>query len=51
MKHFTMKEFDCKETGQNQMKRDFIELLDILRENCNFPFVITSGYRSPIPQC
>ena len=48
MKHFTIKEFDCKETGQNQMKREFLELLDILRENCDFPFVITSGYRSPI---
>jgi zinc D-Ala-D-Ala carboxypeptidase len=29
------------------MSRDFIHRLDELREACGFPFIITSGYRSP----
>ena len=48
MKYFTIKELDCKETGQNQMSREFLDKLDELRENCGFPFTITSGYRSSI---
>ncbi len=46
MKYFDIKEFDCSETGENQMDKQFLEMLDVLRENCGFPFVITSGYRS-----
>ena len=26
---------------------DFLQKLDALREVCGFPFIITSGYRSP----
>ena len=29
------------------MKPEFLFKLDALRESCGFPFVITSGYRSP----
>ena len=29
------------------MEQDFLDKLDALREHCGFPFVITSGYRSP----
>ena len=29
------------------MEQDFLNKLDALRETCGFPFVITSGYRSP----
>jgi len=29
------------------MEQDFLSKLDALREACGFPFVITSGYRSP----
>ena len=46
MKYFDIKEFDCLETGENKMNEQFLEMLDVLRENCGFPFVITSGYRS-----
>tara|TARA_E500000318_G_scaffold57917_1_gene53650 strand:+ start:292 stop:636 length:345 start_codon:yes stop_codon:yes gene_type:complete len=46
VKYFDIKEFDCSETGENQMDEQFLEMLDVLRENCGFPFVITSGYRS-----
>lgn len=37
----------CSETGEQGINDDFIESLDMLRELCDFPFVITSGYRSP----
>jgi uncharacterized protein YcbK (DUF882 family) len=47
LKHFTLSEFDCKQTGENEMDEDFLEKLDTLRELCGFPFKITSGYRSP----
>ena len=47
MKHFTLEEFDCQHTGENRMEQAFLDKLDALREHCGFPFVITSGYRSP----
>ena len=47
LKHFTLNEFDCKQTGENKMDSSFLERLDTLRELCGFPFKITSGYRSP----
>ena len=47
MKHFNIKEFDCSETGENEMNPEFLKLLDDLREACGFPFHVTSGYRSP----
>lgn len=46
-KHFTLDEFKCRETGQNEIKPEFVEALDQLREDCGFPFIISSGYRSP----
>lgn len=45
-KHFDISEFRCRETGENDMKPEFIHMLDELREECGFSFVITSGYRS-----
>lgn len=47
MKYFAYKEFNCQETGENHMEPEFLSKLDSLREYCGFPFVITSGYRSP----
>ena len=46
-RYFDRDEFTCKETGENEIKNSFITKLDDLREVCGFPFVITSGYRSP----
>ena len=46
-KYFKIEDFDCQETGENQIKPEFVAKLDELREACGFPFVITSGYRSP----
>ena len=46
-KYFSREEFACQVTGENEIEEDLILALDELREACNFPFVITSGYRSP----
>ena len=46
-KYFRIEEFNCQETGENEMSEEFIHKLDELREACGFPFRITSGYRSP----
>jgi uncharacterized protein YcbK (DUF882 family) len=46
-KYFDRTEFVCQETGENEIKDRFIRRLDTLREQCGFPFVVTSGYRSP----
>ena len=45
-KYFKLSDFNCQETGENEMDIEFIRKLDQLRENCGFPFIITSGYRS-----
>ena len=46
-KFFKINDFDCQETGNNEMDVQFIKKLDQLREACGFPFYITSGYRDP----
>tara|TARA_B100000530_G_scaffold323448_1_gene259313 strand:- start:159 stop:512 length:354 start_codon:yes stop_codon:yes gene_type:complete len=46
-KYFKLEDFNCQETGDNLMDVDFIHRLDELRETCGFPFIITSGFRSP----
>jgi len=45
-RNFDISEFRCRETGENDMKEEFIHMLDELRDRCGFPFTITSGYRS-----
>jgi zinc D-Ala-D-Ala carboxypeptidase len=47
VKYFNIAEFNCQHTGENRMEQAFLDKLDALREHCGFPFVITSGYRSP----
>ena len=47
LKYFTIDEFKCSHTGLVFMDDYFLLLLDQLRAECDFPFVITSGYRSP----
>jgi len=46
-KYFSRDEFKCSETGNNEIQDEFIHALDKLREECGFPFAITSGYRDP----
>ena len=45
MQYFNIEEFNCQETGKNNMCPFFLEKLDQLRHECNMPFHITSGYR------
>jgi len=45
VKYFRLEEFNCTHTNKNEMDPDFLERLDFLREECGFPFTITSGYR------
>lgn len=45
-KYFKIEDFDCEETGENQMDPNFIRKLDELRAACGWPFIVTSGYRS-----
>ena len=50
MRYFTYAEFDQKgEEGSGQLFMDYLFLasLDDLRDKCGFPFIITSGYRTP----
>lgn len=45
-KELSKAEFDCKETGENNMNPDFMAALQRVREKCGFAFHITSGFRS-----
>ena len=50
MRYFTYSEFDQKgieKSGELHMDRRFLDYLDALRHKCGFPFIVTSGYRSP----
>ena len=40
-KYFKLEDFDCQETGENEMSIEFIERLDGLRSVCGFPFIVT----------
>lgn len=43
---FQAKEFTDKITGASGTKLFFIKKLSLLRQECNFPFIINSGYRT-----
>ena len=48
MKYFKKSEFDSpdvKKSGKN-MDKEFLLFIDELRNRCNFPFRITSGFRT-----
>lgn len=45
--NFAKAEFDCKETGENEIKEMFLRMLQALRTAYGKPMRITSGYRSP----
>lgn len=50
LRYFLYSEFDQKGvpgSGEEFMDRDFLVSLDALRHKCRFPFIISSGYRSP----
>lgn len=43
--YFTKAEFDCKHTGKNKMRPEFMDRLLDIRKAYNKPMIITSGYR------
>lgn len=43
--NFSAKEFDCSHCGKNEMRADFMERLQALRNAYGRPMRITSGYR------
>ena len=45
--YFKTEDFDCQETGENEIKPDLIRRLDELRSAVGRPLYVTSGYRSP----
>lgn len=47
-KYFSKEELMCKcGCGQFAMSETFMNKVESLREECGFPFVVTSGYRCP----
>lgn len=47
MKYFHSDEFRCQHCGNQGIKSSFTEKLDDIRDECGFPFLISSGYRCP----
>ena len=43
--NFRKSEFDCSFTGRNEMKAEFLDILQKIRTLINKPMIITSGYR------
>lgn len=46
--NFSKGEFDCQQTGENQMKHEFMLLLQELRTIYGKSMRISSGFRSPL---
>lgn len=44
---FKKSEFDCKHTGKNKMRPEFMETLCLIRSTFGKPMIISSGYRDP----
>ena len=45
-KNFSLEEFACKHTGENNISHELIDKLQLLRDKVGFPLIINSGYRS-----
>jgi uncharacterized protein YcbK (DUF882 family) len=45
--HFSHKEMACKGTGECRMSPEFMDTLEVIREEYGKPLTVTSGYRSP----
>ena len=45
MKYFTEKELACQHCGEEGIDHSFMGVIEELREELDFPFVVTSGYR------
>ena len=45
--NFPQHEFNCRHTGKNEMKHEFMVLLQAIRKDFGKPMFVTSGYRDP----
>jgi len=45
--NFSESEFACKHTGECHMDEDFMDMIQMLRDEYGRPMTITSGYRHP----
>ena len=45
--YFSERELQCKHTGEYLFDDEFLDLLNKIREECDFPFKVTSAYRHP----
>jgi len=45
MNYFTEEELSCQHCGAYKFDVEFLKVLNNIRQECNFPFVISSGYR------
>jgi zinc D-Ala-D-Ala carboxypeptidase len=45
--NFTASEFVCRSTGRNEMRHEFMVVLQAIRTEYGRPMVPTSGYRHP----
>ena len=43
--NFSKYEFDCKETGKNEITPEFMGFIQSIRTSYNKPITVTSGYR------
>ncbi len=46
-KYFKDSELACKHTGKNGMDVAFMKVIEDIREECGFPFFVSSAYRHP----
>lgn len=46
-KYFLEEEMKCQHCGASNWNQAYMDWLDVVRHECGFPFVITSGYRCP----
>jgi uncharacterized protein YcbK (DUF882 family) len=44
-KYFSEDELACQHCGEHKFDEAFLTKLDAIREECGFPFPVTSGYR------
>jgi uncharacterized protein YcbK (DUF882 family) len=45
MNYFTKEELSCQHCGDYKFNEEFLKILNNIRHECNFPFVVSSGYR------
>ena len=46
-KYFTNAELACSHCQESKMDSNFMEMIEDLREELGFPFIVTSAYRCP----